>query len=164
VSTNWHPDQLSAARLRQAYAYWNGKRGVRGMPARTEIDPIDMRGFLPYVMLVDVLDPLDFRYRLIGTEVRNISHRDYTGMRFSDIPGKGPGSVVWSNCQHVVQTMAPFSRTPPYVGPQSYLQKCENLLLPLSSDGASVTTIMQVISFERGMPAPPRPAPRPTDA
>jgi hypothetical protein len=164
MSTSWRPDQLSAARLQQAYAYWDRKRGSRAMPARSDIDPIDMHLFLSYVMLIDVLKPLDFRYRLIGTEVRNISHRDYTGMRFSEVPGKDRGSVVWSNCEQVVQTKAPFSRSPPYVGPQSYLQKCENLLLPLSSDGVRVTMIMQVISFERGLPPPPRPASLPAGA
>lgn len=159
MSTIWHPNQLSASRLRLAYGYWDGKRNGRTMPSRPDIDPTEMGGFLPYVMLIDVIEPHDFRYRLIGTEVRRISHRDHTGRRFSEIDGKGPGSVVWSNCERVVETKAPFSRSPPYVGPESHMQKCENLLLPLSGDGVNVTMILQVISFERGV------SPRPqTDA
>jgi hypothetical protein len=162
MSTSWDPGQLSAARLREAYAYWDGLRGGRAMPSRGDIDPIDMRGFLAFVMLIDVLDPLDFRYRLIGTEARNILHRNYTGLRFSELPGKGPGSIVWATCEQVVRSRAPFSRTPPYVGPEAHLQRCENLLLPLSGDGVNVTTILKVISFERGLPK--RPAHLPADA
>jgi hypothetical protein len=160
MSTSWDPGQLSAARLRDAHAYWDVLRGGRAMPARGDIDPVEMRGFLPFVMLIDVLDPLDFQYRLIGTEVRNISQRNYTGMRFSALPGKGPESVVWAGCEEVVRSKVPYSRTPPYVGPEAHLRRCENLLLPLSDDGFNVTTILKVISFERGLPTPPahRPA------
>jgi len=102
-------------------------------------------------MLIDVLrEPLDFRYRLIGTEARSILKADYTGKRFSDLPGKGKGSIVWDNCEQVVLTKAPFSRSPPYAGPEPYLRHCENLLLPLSEDDMEVGMILQAISFERG--------------
>ena len=54
--------ELSAPRLRQAFAYWRGKLAGRAMPARRDIDPVDVPTLLPYVMLVDVLPaPLDFR-------------------------------------------------------------------------------------------------------
>jgi hypothetical protein len=143
--------ELSAPRLREAFAYWHGKLAGRKMPARRDIDPIEMPKLLPYVMLVDVLPaPLDFRYRLIGTEARSILQQDYTGKRFSELPGKGKGSVVWDNCEQVVLTKAPFSRSPPYVGPERYFRNCENLLLPLSENDTEVAMILQVISFERG--------------
>ena len=122
------------------------------MPRRRDIDPVEIPRLLPYIMLIDVLrEPDDFRYRLIGTEVRSISRRDYTGLRFSEVPGKGSGSVVWENCVEVVRSKTPFSRSPPYVGPEEYLQRCENLLLPLSEKDDEVNVIMQVISFERGL-------------
>jgi hypothetical protein len=142
---------LSAPRLRQALAYWRSKLAGRAMPVRRDIDPVDIPKLLPYVMLVDVLPvPLDFRYRLIGTEVRGILRHDYTGKRFSEMPGKGRGSTVWANCEQVVLTKAPFSLSPPYVGPEQHLRRCENLLLPLSENGLDVTMVLQVISFERG--------------
>jgi hypothetical protein len=151
MTTVFDPSSLAAPRLRQAYAYWHGKLAGRAMPARRDIDPVEMPQLLPYVMLVDVLaDPLDFRYRLIGTEVRAILARDYTGSRFSEVPGKGSDSVVWRNCAEVVRHKAPLSRSPPYVGPERDLRRCENVLLPLSEDGKEVSMIMQVISFERG--------------
>lgn len=121
------------------------------MPARADLDPTEIPDLLPWVILVDVL-PGDFRYRLVGTEVRRIAHADYTGALFSALPGKGPGSVVWSNCEEVVRRCAPFSRSPPYVGPVPYFRDCENLLLPLSADGATVNMIFQVVSFERTAP------------
>lgn len=142
---------LSAPRLKEAFAYWQSKCAGRIMPARRDLDPVEVPKLLPYMMLYDVLpSPLDFRYRLIGTEARSILARDYTGRRFSEVVGKGRGSVVWDNCEQVVVTRAAFSRTPPYLGPERDLRRCENLLMPLSENGNVVTMIMQVISFERG--------------
>lgn len=120
------------------------------MPSRSDIDPTDIPKLLPYVTLIDVLaNPLDFRYRLIGTEIRNISRRDYTGERFSAIQGKGKDSVLWRGCESVVQTKAPISDSPPYVGSDSFVRDCENIMLPLSSDGLNVAMILKVISFDR---------------
>ncbi|HET8726280.1 MAG TPA: PAS domain-containing protein [Alphaproteobacteria bacterium] len=145
--------ELSSPRLRQAYAYWDGKRLGRRMPARRDLDPLDIPTLLPNVMLLDVLsDPLDFRYRLIGTEVRSRFHRDYTGVRLSELPDKGRGSIVWQNSEQVVISKAPFSRMPPYVGPDEYVRGGENLLLPLSDDDETVNMIFQVIEFERSPP------------
>jgi len=145
------PSELSAPRLKQAFAYWQSKRTGRAMPSRRDIDPGDIPKLLPYLMLIDVLPaPLDFHYRLIGTEICSISKHDYTGKRFSEVPGKGKGSVVWDNCEKVVLTKMPFSRTPPYIGPEQYLRECENVLLPLSENDTEVSMILQVISYERG--------------
>ena len=145
------PTALSAPRLKEALAYWQSKRAGRAMPARRDLDPVDVPKLLPYVMLYDVLPaPLDFRFRLIGTEARSLLSQDYTGKLFSELPGKGRGSIVWDNCEQVVLTRAPFSRSPPYVGPERHLRHCENLLMPLSDNGSDVTMIVQVISFERG--------------
>lgn len=136
--------------LRQALAYWNSKRRGRRMPARRDLDPIEIPRLLPRIILTDVLrDPLDFRYRLIGTEVVAVARRDFTGSRFSELSGKGSDSVVWDNCLTVVRTKAPFSRKPPYVGPRDDLHSGQNLLMPLSSDGQEVDMIFQVIAYQR---------------
>jgi hypothetical protein len=140
---------LSAERLRDAYSYWRGKRGGRLMPCRSDMDPIEIPRLLPYVMLIDVLaGPLDFRYRLIGTAVRSISRRDYTGLLFSELPGKGKDSALWQGCEAVVHSKRPHSHSLPYVGGDVFVRNCENVLLPLSDDRVNVTMILKVISFD----------------
>ena len=154
VDTDTDTDAIAATLrydcLRQALAYWESKRRGRRMPARRDLDPIEMPRLLPWVLLLDVLrDPLDIRYRLVGTEVVAIARRDFTGARFSALPGKGPDSVVWDNCMTVVRSRAPFSRLPPYEGPRDDIERGQNLLLPLSSDGVDVDMIFQVIAYRR---------------
>ncbi|HEV2551158.1 MAG TPA: PAS domain-containing protein [Stellaceae bacterium] len=147
------PLTLRSERLRAAHAYWLSKRNGRAMPSRADIDPTEIPTLLPYIILIDVLDPLDFRYRLIGTEVRNISRRDYTGLRFSEVDGKGKESVLWQGCEALVRSKAPRSHRPPYVGSDAFVTNCENVLLPLSNDQTNVNMILKVISFERARKA-----------
>jgi hypothetical protein len=135
--------------LRAAYDYWLDKRQGRLMPSRADIDPVDIPALLPYVMLIDVVEPLNFRYRLIGTEARSIMRRNYTGQLFSEIDGKDESSILWQGCEAVVRGKQPLSLSPPYVGSET-LRECENVLLPLSDNRVDVTMIFKVISFERG--------------
>jgi PAS domain-containing protein len=68
-----HPSMLNAPRLRAALTYWDAKRQNKLMPPRSDIDPVEIPRLLPYVMLIDVVrEPLDFRYRLMGTQACDI--------------------------------------------------------------------------------------------
>ncbi len=75
--------------LAQLYEYWKQKRGDRVMPSRADIDPVEMRAFLPHTMLLDVLsDPSGepkFRVRLVGTHVVKGYGSDFTGKYIQDI-------------------------------------------------------------------------------
>jgi hypothetical protein len=145
------PSMLKSSRLRAAYSYWDGKRQSKLMPSRSDIDPVEIPRLLPYVILIDVVrEPLNFRYRLIGTQARDIMRQDFTGRFFSEIPGKGRESMLWHGCDAVVGSKSPMSWQIPYVGQDRYLRDCENVLLPLSNDGTHVTMIFKLISFERG--------------
>src|SRR5260370_17327555 len=60
------PDGQSLAAI---YQYWDGKRRGRLMPSRADIDPIELKPYLPQLVLLDVEgEPPRFRYRLVGTE------------------------------------------------------------------------------------------------
>jgi hypothetical protein len=41
----------------------------RALPSRSDIDPIEIPRLLPHIMLVDVMGPGLYRYRLVGTEI-----------------------------------------------------------------------------------------------
>ena len=141
----------SRSLLQSAYDYWNQKRGDRPMPARRDLDPVDIPRLLPFIILVDVLscDPLDLRYRLIGTAVRDRIRIDLTHQRLQDIPGQGAGSVVWETRARCVETCAPvYDEQTPYVGPSEYVRRVRQVHLPLSSDGRKVDMILTVVDFE----------------
>ncbi len=145
------PDQFASPILQAAYDYWQLRRRGRLMPARADIDPADIPRLLPNIILTDVLaqKPLDFRYRLIGTAVCERTARDYTGVRFMDLPHQRPGSMIWDTRAACVRKRAPvYDGDLPYVGPVQRVRVVSQVHLPLSTDGATVNMIFTAVAFE----------------
>ena len=82
------PEDDDFAFFRPLFHYWSRLRGDRPAPSRSDIDPVDMpRALLPNLMLIEVeLDPLDFRFRLSGTQADTIVNRNLAGVRLLDLP------------------------------------------------------------------------------
>lgn len=146
--------RLTSPVLRTGLDYWQRIRGEREIPARRDLDPADIATILPNVMLKDVCrDPLDFRYRLVGSRARHHSQADYTGKRMSELAHQGPSSVVFRVCAWVVENRRPLLLRPPYAGPQRDFLWIEAAVMPLS-DGrddarAAVDKLFIVLDFLR---------------
>lgn len=135
---------------RQALEYWIKIRGSRPMPSRADLDPLDIRKILPNVVLLDVTsDPLDFRYRLIGTKIVSQLNNDHTGKWMSELPHQKPPSTIWSSCETVVNEKLPMTTQIPYEGRNKDFAVSEDIVMPLSSDGVNVTMLFVVIDFFR---------------
>jgi len=147
---------IESPKLRQGLDYWNAKRGDRPMPARADLDPTEMIAFLPNVILLDVLrEPLDFRYRLIGTMVEEHMSQPYTGRRFSEFEGQRQGSRIWTNSERVLTERRPVRTDVPYIGPKRDFTTIEDVMMPLSADGESVDVIFIVVEYIRRKPCDP---------
>jgi hypothetical protein len=70
---------------RAVFDYWNRKRGARLAPARTDIDPTDIRLALSdtFMLAADFVDQL--RFRLAGTRVCALFCREIKGEAFADL-------------------------------------------------------------------------------
>ncbi len=133
--------------------YWEERRRDRGLPSRADIDPLDIPDLLPQVFLVNVTRaPLDFRYRLLGTQIVRHSAADYTGKSLRDLPEQCPPSRIWSLFQRVVEERRPWSAEVPYVYiPGKFV---EMLATPLSDDGTQVNMIFGVVQFDPSLALP----------
>jgi hypothetical protein len=141
---------LTDERLEQAYRYWRGKAAGRAMPARADIDPIDIPRLLPDVMLVERFEDGRYRYRLIGTENARAHGINATG-RFLDEVLPGPEYrthvlALYDEC--VRECRALYSEclffSPGRPEPERHTKV---LFLPLSPDGATVNMILVVQVF-----------------
>lgn len=139
-----HPD------IRLVLAYWESKRAGRLMPTRSDIDPDEMRRYLPYVTLVDVVpDARRFVYRLIGTQEVALRGQDPTGKSVAEaFFGRSKASVL-SKYETVCRTRTPFHENDDFQVVDRYVGE-ENLFLPLSEDGETVNKIM-VFSINRDL-------------
>lgn len=77
-------------RLRGLVDYWAEKSAGRCCPARSDLDPLDLKPLLGHLLMVDVLRQEDgaayrLRYRLFGTEFIFYHGRDLTGRWLDEI-------------------------------------------------------------------------------
>lgn len=74
--------------LSALFRYWDKKRADRAMPARRDIDPIEMGPkLLPHLMLCELSDHADrIRFRLVGTFLVKRLGYDPTGHWLSELP------------------------------------------------------------------------------
>ena len=133
---------------RVSYDYWKQKRAGRAMPARSDIDPAEITKILPHVFLLDVRqEPLDFRYRLIGTKMEEHMLERYTGLWMSQIPHQRAPSRIWANCRKVALEGRPLSGDTPYIGKGKEFLSTEDLIMPLSDGGATVQMLFVTVGF-----------------
>jgi hypothetical protein len=78
------PAELRSARLRELYALWLETCGGDSFPGLPAIDPIALKRFLTDLVVVDVSDPDQPRFRLVGSGFRDFFVRNYTGMLVRD--------------------------------------------------------------------------------
>lgn len=96
------PDSLS-----DIYSYWNSRRGDRPMPARADIDPLDLRGRLGRIHLLRVESPRLFRYVVYGSLVTNPDARDMTGHTTGEYRDSAFGELVTRHLEQCVSERAP---------------------------------------------------------
>ena len=118
-------------------------------PARSSMKITDLRSRMSQIGILDIEhNPLDFRYRLIGTWLRTFLHDDYTGQSLRELDGKGPDSKIWSILESVYREQDPIYCAVPYVGPKSDYKQASSLYLPLADDNKTINKIMLVANFE----------------
>jgi hypothetical protein len=130
------------------YRYWDGKRRGRVMPARADIDPLEMKSWLAGTALVDVTrDPaapngFALRYRLIGSRPIILRGKDVTGMRVETGYYGASLEAALENYRLVIaeKTLVyDWDKTPSSDG---FAREGETLLLPLSADGENVDMVL----------------------
>ncbi len=139
--------KIRSKRIKRGYDYWRGLAPGR-LPARAMIDPAAIPDLLPYIVIHGVQrEPLDFSYRLVGTEVRRHMSAERTGQWMSAVDGQGPGSRIWENLAAIAANGMPILNRTPYEGPLKEIVTMESVQLPLAADGATVDMILVFVDF-----------------
>ena len=135
--------QIQNTPLRTLYAYWAGKKGARLAPRRSDIDPAEMKNFLRYVFLLDIVDiPLRFRFRLAGTEIVSRYGEEVTGRFLDEIDLDDVGSEILNEYETAVREARPVRGHWQYTKRDGQYLKYERIILPLSSDGHSIDMLL----------------------
>ena len=137
------------SRLPAALAYWRSRCGGRPMPARADLDPVDMRAFLANVLLAEVVaggKGPEIRMRLAGTEIEAI-FGPMTGKALADAL---PANLVsrWTLLAEAVwaaRRPVRFVTRIAFRGQEFVI--AEAVAAPLSSDGANIDMMFAVVVF-----------------
>lgn len=132
--------------------YWLDKRGARSMPGRSDISPAQLKAQLPHILLADVIDDgTDFRYRLVGTELRRFFYSEPSGNRMTDVLapfGKATIEGTLASYRGVLERRAPIRITGAgaWFGQEPKL--FDAYLAPLSDDDVTINMILGTFIFE----------------
>jgi len=147
------PDPIPAG-LEPLFRYWDKKRGARRMPRRADIEPIELRPFLPALMIVDVVgDARRYVYRLVGTQEVEARGRDPTGRAVGEAFIGSSREKVLANYDRVQLTARPHIDIGKVITVQDRLDDSQVIFLPLSEDDQTVTQILVYTVFQ---PDPPK--------
>ena len=122
--------------------YWEEKRRGRLMPARADIDPFELKRFLPGIILIDVVaDARRYVYRLVGTREVAMRGNDPTGR--SMIEGFFAANLAEALAipDRVVAMRAPLFLARAFTAPDGRIGDEELVMLPLAEDGETVNMI-----------------------
>ncbi|MBI2256998.1 MAG: PAS domain-containing protein [Proteobacteria bacterium] len=136
--------KFCSIRTAALYRYWDAKKRGRKLPARADIDPAEMKPWLPGLVLVDV-DPEPQRrivYRVVGTAV--CTHRGYdpTGRPVQEGLYGNVRDEVLENYRIAIDEQSivfDYDSTPSRSG---LAREIGTLFLPLSSDGTTVDKVL----------------------
>lgn len=129
-------------------AYWNEKRGDRPMPARRDIDPLDLPDHLGNLVLIEVEhEPLRLRYRLIGTRITSAMERDSTGKYYDEVYEPAIIEHVYDSFRWILRHKAPLRTHGQAFYPDKNFYDYETLNLPLSDDGVTVNMVLGELIF-----------------
>jgi hypothetical protein len=124
-------------------AYWRQKAGQRSMPSRADIDPLELKQYLPGIGLVDVVpDERRFVYRLAGTHQVAQRGNDPTGRSVIEAFYGTDLEEALAIYSYVVTHKRPFCYLGPYRAPDGLLEDEDLVFLPLSDNDQDVNMIL----------------------
>lgn len=138
------------------------------MLARANIDPIDVPGLLPHLILCDLLDePFDVRYRLIGNHVRAYMGRKLVGSSVLAETAANPSlQPILDSCRTCAERGAPTYADLEMASAQGRRIHHQGVILPVSTEGRCLDMLLAAVVFEGPLPdllGPLGPAPERVD-
>lgn len=142
-------ERISSPVLAAGLDYWRGLiRPGDDLPVYERFDPLHIPRLLASIILLEVRhEPLDFRYRVIGQDVRNNLFDNYTGQWISQIPHQAAPGLLIDSLRSCVAERRPLLPEIPYVGPKRRFREMSVILLPLADADGRVSRLLVFFDF-----------------
>jgi len=148
----------AAPSLHSLHALWESRRRGRAVPARQDIDVLELRQWLGWLTVMDMVDDGDdFIYRIFGTSQAAQIGMDLTGRRASACP-----AVTASFLDRLRQAAAVarpiFGVRVIEVSARGYAYRWQRLILPLTRQTADIDAFMILAAPVSPVVSPPPPS------
>ena len=122
-------------------ALWQQKRKNGLLPARADFTLGGVRRWASHLFIAAVLPDDRFQFTLFGSDLSNVYGTDLTGALLDELTPTDVWKVVIQHYREVVQSKQPLF-CPISVSNGRWYTEVSRLLLPLSSDGMTVSFIL----------------------
>lgn len=132
----------------QAGRYWKSKRTDGRMPARRDIDPIEIPALLPYFFLIEISNGASgyrYRFRLIGTKIVQWAGRDATGRFLDELSYGIDANLIAEEYANLIGSKRPRYDERNALWPNKDYNYYRRLVMPLSNDGEKIDMMMGVL-------------------
>ena len=149
-TTASEPDALAIdePRLVGLHDYWRSKCHGRRMPARADIDPLEMRAWLGNLVLVEFFGEVTkFRIRLDGTNIAEMGGKGRTGRGAEALTAEEERRVLMRQYDPVLTLRRPAYYEAEFTNSEGRYLRESKLLLPLSADGTTVNMVLGGIYY-----------------
>src|SRR5450755_1252621 len=105
-------DEVQNPIVKSAVAYWKSVKAQRQFPARSDLTLRGMTSFLPFTLIIAVIDDgADYEYRFVGDAERQSFNRDFKDMRVSQVEKIAPGfgEIIRATYDKVRSAGLPFA-------------------------------------------------------
>ncbi len=126
------------------HALWLAKRGARKLPARADIEVFELKPWLGWLSLLDVVDDgADFRFRVFGTALTERFGTDWTGRHLSEQSPEAQARSFPAYRRVVASSEPDFGILDRADARARYAW--QRLILPLSTGGAEVAMLLVMV-------------------
>lgn len=136
--------QSATGGVAQVFRYWDRMRGDRAMPSPADIDFLELRPWLPGIVMIEVADgaPRQLIYRVVGERAVRQRGYDPTGMTVARAGFGRSIANVLASYGIVIDRRIPLYGWNDAKGADGKPHGSGTLLLPLSSDGDWVDRVL----------------------
>jgi hypothetical protein len=136
------------AGLATLYDLWKAKRGDRLMPARTDLDVLELWPWLGNLVLIEFFSSVyDYKIRVDGTNIAEVGGDARTGKGIESLTNQAERDLLMQQYGRVLAERRPFFYETEFLNSAERHLRESKLLLPLSADGARVNMVLAGIYY-----------------
>lgn len=128
------------------FTYWNAKRGNRPAPARSDIEPSDIRTLLPHVFICEIAAGGQLAFRLAGTAICSLKGKELKASLFSELWFRDGQRNIERTAQAVVSHSTPAVLSVDALSSGARMTSAELLLLPVRGPTGANDRLIGVLS------------------